>query len=195
MSATNCLCVCLVVWLFHGLRQRSIRASCASHTWGCVTYLHHHERQPAPILRLVRRASHPRVWSPKVAAWQRVSRATSALPLGFSVLFSSVASLLGSAGQANYAACNAALDEAACLSRSRGMATLCVRWGAWAGALWEICAVLKCRHARDAQPLSSMHFSLPSSLSRPKAEAWLRLRRLQARWRNWVWECCSQRPA
>jgi hypothetical protein len=55
-------------------------------------------------------------------------------PLGTVVLFSSMAALLGSAGQANYAAANAALDGAAAAAQHGGVAAISVQWGAWAGA-------------------------------------------------------------
>ena len=49
-------------------------------------------------------------WAPKVAALAQLSGATGRQPGTFSLLFSSVAALLGSPGQANYSAANAALD-------------------------------------------------------------------------------------
>jgi acyl carrier protein/NAD(P)-dependent dehydrogenase (short-subunit alcohol dehydrogenase family) len=49
------------------------------------------------------------------------------------VLFSSVASLLGSPGQANYSASNAVLDSAAQCASMCGQPVTSIQWGAWAG--------------------------------------------------------------
>ena len=72
-----------------------------------------------------------RVLSPKVRGAWNLHRLTANLPLDHFVLFSSVASVFGSPGQANYAAANAFLDAMAQYRSTRGMAGLSINWGAW----------------------------------------------------------------
>jgi hypothetical protein len=79
-------------------------------------------------LRSVRQASAAKL-SP-VAAFNIVSQQQ---PVRSIVHFSSVASLLGSPGQANYAAANAGLDAAAGAAQLSGIPAVSVQWGAWAG--------------------------------------------------------------
>ena len=77
-----------------------------------------------------------RVFASKVdGAWHlHDASAELGLELDFFVLFSSISSLLGSPGQSNYAAANAALDGLAHFRRSQGLPALSVQWGPWASA-------------------------------------------------------------
>lgn len=68
----------------------------------------------------------------KVLGTWNLRQALAAYDLDFFVGFSSVASLLGSPGQSNYAAANAFLDSFAIYRRGLGQAGLSVQWGPWA---------------------------------------------------------------
>ena len=73
------------------------------------------------------------VMRPKAIGGWLLHRLLGDTPLDFFVLFSSAGSLLGQAGQGNYAAANAFLDALAHYRASREQPALSINWGAWSG--------------------------------------------------------------
>ncbi|MEH2172001.1 SDR family NAD(P)-dependent oxidoreductase [Nostoc sp.] len=73
-----------------------------------------------------------RVMAPKVQGAWNLHALTQTLPLDFFILFSSAASVLGSAGQANHCTANAFLDALAHYRHQLGLSGLSINWGAWA---------------------------------------------------------------
>ena len=68
-----------------------------------------------------------------LGAWN-IHRRIADQPLDFFVLFSSIASVWGSAGQAHYAAANQFLDSLAHYRRANGAVATSVNWGPWIGS-------------------------------------------------------------
>ncbi len=75
-----------------------------------------------------------KVMAPKVDGAWNLHQATQSLSLDFFVCFSSIAALIGSPGQGNYAAANAFMDALMQHRRALGQPGLSVNWGPWAEA-------------------------------------------------------------
>jgi acyl transferase domain-containing protein/Zn-dependent alcohol dehydrogenase/acyl carrier protein len=72
-----------------------------------------------------------RVMAPKVEGAWNVHRASLSCSLDFFLLFSSAASVIGSAAQSNYAAANQFLDALAYYRRARALPATSINWGPW----------------------------------------------------------------
>ncbi|ARI51098.1 non-ribosomal peptide synthetase [Streptomyces sp. S8] len=95
------------------------------------------------------------VHDPKTVGAHLLHRHLRDEPLDHFVLFASVASLLTTAGQTNYAAGNAFLDALAHHRRARGLPALSLDWGPWAtGMIEELGLVDHYLHSRGMSSLA-----------------------------------------
>ncbi|ALG12162.1 acyl transferase domain-containing protein/acyl carrier protein [Kibdelosporangium phytohabitans] len=74
------------------------------------------------------------VLAAKATGADHLDELTRGRELSAFVVFSSIAGVLGTRGQANYAAANAHLDALVLRRRAEGLAGTSISWGAWAGA-------------------------------------------------------------
>eukprot|EP00889_Picochlorum_renovo_P006745 jgi/Picre1/33775/NNA_001254.t1 len=111
------------------------------------------------------------VFAPKTAILQGNF---AALPIENLTLFSSVASLLGGAGQGNYAAANSCLDSSALAAQNMGFNVKAIQWGAWASSGMASESVLKRLNRigqgliTAEQGLSAMRSILSLSMNHPR---------------------------
>src|SRR3546814_6391404 len=103
----------------------------------------------------------------KVEGARVLDRLTRARRLDHFVLFSTSASLIGNAGQANHAAANAFLDTLARARRASGLPGLSVNWGAWGdvGAVAEgaYAAAMAARGVRSEEHTSELQSLMRNS--------------------------------
>jgi len=98
-----------------------------------------------------------RVMGPKVAGALQLQRALANDDLDFFLMFSSISSLIGNSGQANYVAANAFLDGFAAHLMSRGVNARTINWGvlAEAGVLANDAALTKVLELAGIRGLSN----------------------------------------
>lgn len=100
------------------------------------------------------------VIAPKVGAVQNIGEAVSLAAVSQTLMFSSVSSIAGFSGHANYCAANAAVDALASNDAGRGLPSMAVQWGAWA-SVGEILLLLVTRRPVFYAPLSAMRALVP----------------------------------
>ncbi|WP_098895160.1 non-ribosomal peptide synthetase/type I polyketide synthase [Streptomyces sp. t99] len=100
------------------------------------------------------RAAFDAVHDPKTVGAHLLHRHLRDEPLDHFVLFASIASLLTTAGQTNYAAGNAFLDALAHHRRAQGLPALSLDWGPWATGMIEELGLVE--HYMQSRGMSSL---------------------------------------
>jgi acyl transferase domain-containing protein/acyl carrier protein len=150
--------------------------------------------------------SFARVFAPKLTGAWNLHELTAGDQLACFVVFSSLAGMLGAAGQGNYAAANSCLDALAAHRRARGLTAQSLAWGAWSqgGMAAGLHDALQTRLARQGMGvLSPAHgiALLAQALGRPEAQLGIGAIDLQALGRALgtavppVWRALVRAPA
>ena len=83
------------------------------------------------LLGAMSKESLDRVWAPKAEGALRLHHASAAAELDWWIVFSSMASLLGSPGQAAYACASAWVDALVSWRAAKGLPAAAINWGPW----------------------------------------------------------------
>ncbi|UJB20890.1 MULTISPECIES: HSAF biosynthetic non-ribosomal peptide synthetase/polyketide synthase [Lysobacter] len=106
------------------------------------------------LLAEMERETFDTVYDPKVVGGWLLHKYLADQPLEHFVLFASIASLVTTAGQSNYAAGNAFLDALAHHRRAQGLPALALDWGPWATGMIEELGLID--HYRNSRGMSSL---------------------------------------
>lgn len=93
-------------------------------------------------------------YTPKVLGAYNLHCQLLSEPIEHFILFASIASLLTTAGQTNYAAGNAFLDALAHYRKAQGLPALSIDWGPWATGMIEELGLID--HYRNSRGMSSL---------------------------------------
>lgn len=96
-----------------------------------------------------------KVFAPKITAAKLLDELSRQHTLDFFVLYSSVASVLGSRGQSNYATGNAFLDGLAWQRRANGLPATSINWGPWTAGMADDERIRKQMALQGITPLSA----------------------------------------
>ena len=97
-----------------------------------------------------------KVAGPKINGSWHLHVQTKDQPMDFFILFSSVAGILGSPGQSNYAAANAFMDGLAHHRKQQGLVATTINWGPWADVGMAASDVVLQRLMKDGwQPMNA----------------------------------------
>lgn len=135
----------LTAWLEEYRRRESLPIRGVFHLAGQVR---------DTLLPEIDRETFDAVHAPKAVGAYLLHRHLSEEPLEHFVLFASIASVLTTAGQSNYAAGNAFLDALAHHRRYRGLPGLSLDWGPWATGMIEELGLVG--HYRESRGMSSL---------------------------------------
>lgn len=134
-----------------------------------------------------------KVLAPKVIGASLLHDLTRSLDLDFFILYSSVASVLGSRGQSNYAMANAFLDGLAWQRRGLGLPATSINWGPWTAGMADDERLVKRLALQGITPLpiDEAHSAMEQILATDRVQATV----IDVDWRRMQTGLGAQSPA